>query len=107
MTALERLKTIQYLFKESWVGINTNYTGRPGTSNMTNSSRTFKTFSHLAEEDERSEIFMRILDTLKNIEAEIPLLISAAGDTKTRTVSNFFNNKKQDYNNLQQFLYAY
>ncbi len=54
MTALERLKTIQFLFKESWVGINTDYTGRPGTSNMTNSTRMFKTFTHLAEEDERS-----------------------------------------------------
>ena len=90
------------------MGINTNYTGRPGTSNMTNSTRTFKTFSHLAEEDERSEIFMRILDTLKNIEAEIPLLISAGGDAKSRTASSFFNNKKQDVSgNLQQYLYTY
>ena len=85
MTALERLKTIQYLFKESWVGINTDYTGRPGTSNMTNASRIFRTFANLAEEDERSNIFGKVLDTLKNIENELPLLISTSGDSKSRT----------------------
>jgi hypothetical protein len=86
------------LFKESWVGINTDYTGRPGTSNMTNSTRIFKTFSHLAEEEERSHLFVKILDTLRNIEAEFPLLISTNSDPKARTAQNFYQHKKQDLN---------
>jgi len=72
-------------FKQTWIGINTDYTGRPGTSNMTNSTRTFRTFTHLSEEDDRSQLFVKILDTLKNIELELPLLISNGVESKSRT----------------------
>lgn len=85
MTALERLKMIQHTFKQSWVGINTDYTGRPGTSNMTNSTRVFRDFPQLEEEELRTQLFIKILDTLKNLEAEMPLLISANVDPKSRT----------------------
>jgi len=73
---------------------------------MTNSTRTFKTFANLNEEDNRSILFLKILDTLKNIEAELPLLISNGSDQKARTTQNFFNQKKPELNfDLEQFLY--
>jgi hypothetical protein len=36
MSALDRLKLVQAQFKTQWTGIPTEYTDRPGTSNLTN-----------------------------------------------------------------------
>ena len=96
MTALERLKMIQAQFKARWVGINTDYTGRPGTSLMCNQDRKFPTNNHEIEEDLRSERFLRILDTLRNIENEQPLLIGNNENRAGRSGQNFFNGKRKD-----------
>ena len=42
MSALDRLKMIQAQYKAQWIGINTDYTGRPGTSTMCNKERHFE-----------------------------------------------------------------
>lgn len=42
---------IQAQFKARWVGINTDYTGRPGTSLMCNTDRTFPMSKQEVEEN--------------------------------------------------------
>lgn len=81
---------IQYQQKQVWIGISTEYTGRPGTSNLTNQSRKFRALPHLEIEDERNQLFIKIMDTLKNIEAEYPLLLPTGTDAKSRTTQNFY-----------------
>ena len=94
VTALERLKMIQAQFKARWVGINTEFTGRPGTSLMCNQDRSFPMTQQEQEEVVRSERFGRLFDTLRNIESDMPLLL--ANDHKVRLAgrsgSNFYNN---------------
>ena len=51
MSALDRLKMIQAQYKQIWNGINTEYTGRPGTSNLTNTTRKFRALPLLEVED--------------------------------------------------------
>jgi len=85
MSALDRLKMIQAQYKQSWTGINAEYTGRPGTSNLTNQTRKFRALPLLEVEDARSVLFAKIFDTLKNIEAEFPLLLPSGNDAKSRT----------------------
>ena len=80
MSALDRLKMIQAQYKAQWIGINTDYTGRPGTSTMCNKERVFEEPKQAVEEMVRAERFMKIFDTLRNIEIDIPLLISAGND---------------------------
>jgi len=46
MSPLDRLKLIQAQFKAQWIGINTDFTGRPGTSIMCNSERVFNKSKH-------------------------------------------------------------
>ena len=75
VSALERLKMIQAQFKSRWVGINTDFTGRPGTSLMCNAERNFPMTPQESEEFLRSDRFMRIFETLRNIENDMPLLI--------------------------------
>lgn len=90
MSSLDRLKMIQQQFKQNWTGINTEYTGRPGTSNLTNTTRKFKQFPQMEVEDERNALVLKILETLKNIEQEHPLLLPAGNDAKSRTTQNFY-----------------
>ena len=85
MSALDRLKMIQAQYKAQWIGINTDYTGRPGTSTMCNKERIFETTKQAIDEDLRCERFLKIFDTLRNIELDIPLLISAGNDRQSRT----------------------
>ena len=42
------------------------------------------------DEDLRAEKFLKIFDTLRNIELDIPLLISAGNDRQSRTQQNFY-----------------
>ena len=71
---------IQSQFKARWVGINTDYTGRPGTSLMCNAERTFPMTKQEKEEILRMERFMRVFDTLKKIEAEYPLMVPSQNE---------------------------
>lgn len=41
-------------------------------------------------EDERNALVLKILETLKNIEQEHPLLLPAGNDAKSRTTQNFY-----------------
>ena len=85
MSPLDRLKLIQAQFKASWVGINVDYTGRPGTSTMCNSDRVFNKTKQEFEEENRAHKFLKILNTLRNIELDHPLLISSGNDRQART----------------------
>ena len=80
MSALDRLKMIQAQFKAKWVGINTDYTGKPGTSQMCNKERNFPVTKQVIEEENRARKITKILDTLRNIETDYPLLISSLND---------------------------
>jgi hypothetical protein len=53
MSALDRLKNIQSIFKRSWNGIDCNISGRAGTSNFVNRKRTFTVPESLIEEEDR------------------------------------------------------
>lgn len=57
---------------------------------MTNTTRKFRPLPLLETENERNIIFLRIFDTLKNIEVDFPLLIPTGNDAKTRTAQNFY-----------------
>lgn len=96
MSALDRLKMIQLQYKQVWNGINTEYTGRPGTSNLTNATRKFRPLPHLETEDERNILFQKVMDTLKNMEQEFPLLLPSGTDAKSRTTQNFYQKQKID-----------
>ena len=85
MSALDRLKMIQAEFKSSWVGINTDYSGKPGTSILCNTTRIFKVHRATVEEDERAARLMKIFSTLRNIEHDYPLLVSTGNDRQSRT----------------------
>ena len=80
MSPLDRLKLIQSQFKAQWVGINTDFSGRPGTSTMCNTERAFPKTRQEQEEENRSLKFLKIFDTLRNIENDFPLLISSGND---------------------------
>lgn len=81
MSALDRLKQVQNLFKQTWNGIQTEYTGRPGTSNICNKKRHFIKPEQMSYEEERSELLDRMFNVLKNIENDnVPLLIPCAMD---------------------------
>ena len=84
---------IQAQYKSRWVGINTDYTGRPGTSLMCNTERNFPMTKQEKEEILRSERFSRIFDTLKNIETDYPLLVPTQNDRSApaRSGPNFHN----------------
>jgi hypothetical protein len=43
------------------------------------------------EEEERAVKLMKILNTLRNIEQDYPLLISTGNDKQSRTAQNFFS----------------
>lgn len=73
---LDRLKLIQAQFKTTWVGINTDFSGKPGTSSMCNSERVFPQSKQEIEEEVRANKFLRIFATLRNVEQDYPLLIS-------------------------------
>jgi hypothetical protein len=109
MSALERLKLIQQQFKQTWVGIDTEYTDRPGTSNMCNQERKFKVPKPYLEEVERERQFQIVFDTLRNIENDFPLLISSANDRQARTQQNFFSkankNLEQGVNNISSYVH--
>ena len=91
MSPLDRLKLIQQQFKAHWVGINTDFSGRPGTSQLCNSERVFNKTRQEQEEESRAQKFIKIFDTLRNIENDFPLLISSGNDRQSRTQQNFFN----------------
>ena len=96
MSSLDRLKLIQQQFKQGWQGISTEHTGRPGTSNLCNQTRKFREFPQAELEEGRNTLFMKVFDTLRNIEQEHPLLIPNANDAKSRTTSNFYQKQKLD-----------
>ena len=54
--------------------------------------------------------FLKIFDTLRNLENDYPLLISTGNDRQARTQQNFFNkgnkNLEQSVSNLAQYLYT-
>ena len=52
---------------------------------MCNKERIFETTKQAMDEEVRAERFMKIFDTLRNIELDIPLLISAGNDRQSRT----------------------
>ena len=110
MSPLDRLKLIQSQYKAQWVGINTDYTGRPGTSTMCNSERNFPKTRQEQEEESRTLKFIKIFDTLRNIENDFPLLISSGNDRQSRTQQNFFNKGNKNFENsvtnLSQYLYT-
>ena len=68
LSALDRLKLLQAQFKKTWIGVNTDYTGRPGTSNLTNKNRKFRALPKLETENERNQEFVKMLATLRNVE---------------------------------------
>ena len=106
MSALDRLKLIQANYKQNWSGINCEYTGRPGTATMCNKDRSFPVTAQMTEEVERSKLFAIIFDTLKNIEAEYPLLHPIAGTDARggRTGQNFYQKQKiEQPSNLSAF----
>ena len=61
MSALDRLKQVQNAFKQTWGGIQTEYTGRPGTCTICNKKRTFVKPEQLTYEENRSETFEKML----------------------------------------------
>ena len=103
---------IQTQFKARWTGINTEYTGKPGTSLMCNTERCFPMRQQEKEETLRSERLSRIFKTLKNIENDYPLLLPAnPSDRAARSGQNFFKpgqNKTdlKDSGSLHQYLYT-
>lgn len=81
MSALDRLKQVQNAFKQTWNGILTEYTGRPGTCTICNKKRTFVKPEQLTYEEERSEILERIFTMLTNIENDnVSLLVPSGHD---------------------------
>lgn len=100
MSALDRLKQVQSIFKQTWNGIDTDYTGRPGTCNICNSKRVFVKPAKLSDEEDRSERFEKMLQFLANVENDnMPLLINSGQDRQSRTAQNFFNkNRNFDVN---------
>ena len=101
---------IQAQYKAQWIGINPDYCGRPGTSTMCNKERNFEKTQQSLDEEIRAERFMKIFDTLRNIELDIPLLISAGNDRQSRTQQNFYqkNTKsmEQGLQNLSTYIYS-
>ncbi len=71
---------IQTQFKARWVGINCDFSGRPGTSLMCNADRKFPITNQEVEENLRHERLNRIFETLKNIENDYPLLVGGPND---------------------------
>lgn len=107
MSALDRLKQVQNLFKQTWTGIHTEYTGRPGTSNICNKKRHFVKPEQMSYEEERSETFDRLFTLLRNIENDgIPLVVPSAHDRQSRTAQNFFN-KNRTFDAAQAPLFQY
>lgn len=110
MSALDRLKLIQANYKTNWSGINCDYTGRPGTAIMCNKDRSFPVTTQMIEEVERSQLFAVIFDTLRNIEADHPLLLPIAGtDARgARTGQNFYQKQKiEQPNNVTNYHPSY
>ena len=96
MSALDRLKQVQNAFKQTWNGILTEYTGRPGTCTICNKKRTFIKPEQLTYEEERSELMERIFTMLSNIENDnVSLLVPSGHDRQSRTAQNFFNKNRQ------------
>ena len=96
MSALDRLKQVQQIFKQTWQGILTEYTGRPGTSQMCNTKRIFAKPEQLKIEEDRSHMFEQIFNILQNIENDnITMLLSSGQERQSRTAQNFFNKNKQ------------
>jgi len=52
---------------------------------MCNSERIFNKSKHEQEEESRAQKFLKIFDTLRNIENDHPLLISSGNDRNART----------------------
>lgn len=78
MSAIDRLKQVQNIFKQTWQGIHTEFTGRPGTSIICNKKRTFVKPEQMKNEEERAIQFEAIFSLLQNIENDnIPLLIGS------------------------------
>ena len=81
MSALDRLKQVQSIFKQTWTGIDTDYTGRPGTCTICNKKRHFIKPPQVTEEEERSQKFEKIFALLHNIENDnMPLLLNSGQD---------------------------
>lgn len=74
---------IQAQTKSQWVGINTDYVGKPGTSLMCNASRSFPQTAKQHEEEARTQVMRKVFDTLRNIEQHYPLLVHAGSESRT------------------------
>ena len=77
---------------------------------MCNKERVFEEPKQALDEMVRAEKFMKIFDTLRNIEQDIPLLISAGNDRQSRTQQNFYNkttkNLDQGVSNPSTYIYT-
>jgi hypothetical protein len=81
MSALDRLKQVQQIFKQTWNGMATDPTGRPGTCSICNSKRQFIKPELLLLEEERHQIFEQMFQLLHNIEQDnVPLAIACQQD---------------------------
>ena len=100
---------IQAQFKAKWIGINADFSGRPGTSTICNKNRVFTQTRQFLEEEVRSQKFAKIFDSLRNIETDYPLLISSLNDRQSRTQQNFFqkNQAKMDASSATLSHYHY
>jgi hypothetical protein len=70
MSALDRLKLIQYNFRRNWDGIQCESSGRPGTSNFVNRKRSVTLVESVLQEDERQKQLWKIFTKLKEMEDE-------------------------------------
>lgn len=82
MTPIERLKYSQYMYRKKWKsltggGISTDYTGRPGTSNLCNKNRQFQKNEKQTNEELRTVLLHKVMILLNSIEQELPLLTDA------------------------------
>lgn len=61
------------MFKKSWRGIATEYTGRPGTSTLCNKKRIFPFVKAYQDEEKRLQKIHRTLEVLIKVEQDIQL----------------------------------
>ena len=70
MSALDRLKLIQFNFRRNWEGIQCEMSGRPGPSNFVNRKRSVTLVESVVCEDERQKQLWKIFSKLKEMEEE-------------------------------------
>lgn len=69
---------------------------------MCNPDRFFPVTRQQTEENSRAEKFLKIFETLRNIELDHPLLLSAVNERQGRTTQNFYQNKQGSAKNSRE-----